>query len=61
MKCNKQKFKRGEKTLLVEKKSSNLYETRYQILIDNILDVIGELDLNGIFTYVNPYIYDELG
>ena len=51
----------GEIHLLVEKKSSNLYEKKYHFLIDNILDVVGELDLNGIFTYVNPYIYDELG
>ena len=39
---------------------SNL-NIKYHFLIDNILDVVGELDLNGIFTYVNPYIYDELG
>jgi PAS domain S-box-containing protein len=51
----------GEMHLIVEKKSSNLYEKKYHFLIDNILDVVGELDLNGIFTYVNPYIYDELG
>jgi len=51
----------GEIHLLVEKKSSNHYEKKYHFLIDNILDVVGELDLNGIFTYVNHYIYDELG
>ncbi len=61
LKFTKQKFMGGEMHLLVEKKSSNLYEKKYHFLIDNILDVVGELDLNGIFTYVNPYIYDELG
>ena len=34
---------------------------RYHLIVNNILDVVGELDLNGIFTYVNPYIHDELG
>jgi len=61
LKSTKQKFIGGEIHLLVEKKSTNLNEKRYHFLIDNILDVVGELDLNGIFTYVNPYIYDELG
>ena len=34
---------------------------KYQILIDNIIDVITEIDLNGIFTYISPRVYDMFG
>ena len=33
----------------------------YHFLVDNILDVIVEIDLDGTFTYVNPKVYDMLG
>jgi len=47
--------------MLGKKKSSELYENRFQFLIDNILNVVAEVDSKGVFTYINPYIYDELG
>ncbi|MCK4380180.1 MAG: PAS domain S-box protein [Candidatus Lokiarchaeota archaeon] len=47
--------------MLVDEKSLKDYENRYHFLIDNIMEIVGELDSNGIFTYVNPYVYDELG
>ena len=34
---------------------------KYQILIENIIDVITEIDLNGIFTYISPRVYDMFG
>lgn len=36
-------------------------EIRYQYLLKNISNVVGELDLNGTFTYVNPQVYDIFG
>jgi len=33
----------------------------YQFLINNILDVIVEVDLDGTFTYVNPQVKDMFG
>jgi len=36
-------------------------EIRYQCLIENILDIIAELDLDGTFTYVSPQVYDIFG
>ncbi len=47
--------------MLGKKKSLDLYENRFQFLIDNILNVVAEVDSKGVFTYINPYIYDELG
>ena len=34
---------------------------KYEFLINNILDVIVEVDLNGFFSYVSPRVYDVLG
>ncbi len=34
---------------------------KYQFLIDNIIDVIAEIDLDGIFTYISPQVYDMFG
>ena len=34
---------------------------KYQFLINNIIDVIAEIDLNGIFTYISPQVYDMFG
>ncbi len=34
---------------------------RYKFLIDSIPDVIGEIDLDGTISFVNPQIYDMLG
>ena len=47
--------------MLSKEKSTISYGNRYHFLVDNLLQVVGELDSKGIFTYVNPYIYDELG
>ncbi|MCK4370086.1 MAG: PAS domain-containing sensor histidine kinase [Candidatus Lokiarchaeota archaeon] len=33
----------------------------YQFLINNILDIIVEIDLDGTFTYLSPQVYDILG
>lgn len=37
------------------------YEQRFHQIVNNILDIIVELDVNGIFTYVSPQVYDILG
>ncbi|MFX1418603.1 MAG: PAS domain S-box protein [Promethearchaeota archaeon] len=34
---------------------------KYQFLINNILDVIAEIDLDGTFTYISPRVYDIFG
>ncbi len=34
---------------------------KYQFLINNIIDVIIEIDLDGIFTYISPRVYDMFG
>ena len=47
--------------MLIKENSTSIYKSRYHFLIDNISQVVGELDSKGIFTYVNPYIYNELG
>ena len=36
-------------------------EFRYQLLINNISDVMIEIDLDGTFTYLSPQVYDVLG
>ncbi|MFX0143139.1 MAG: PAS domain S-box protein [Candidatus Hodarchaeota archaeon] len=36
-------------------------EEKYQFLINNILDVIAETDLDGIFSYISPRVYDIFG
>ena len=36
-------------------------EKRYSFLVNNILDIIIEIDLNGIITYVSPQINDVFG
>jgi len=36
-------------------------EIRYQLLINNISDVLVEIDLNGFFTYLSPQVHDTLG
>jgi len=33
----------------------------YQFLINNILDVIVEIDLDGTFSYLSPQVYDIFG
>ena len=37
------------------------YEQRFHQIVDNILDVIVEFDVNGIFTYISPQVYNILG
>ncbi len=37
------------------------YEQRFHLIVNNILDIIVEMDLNGNFTYVSPQVYDILG
>ncbi|MFX0024077.1 MAG: PAS domain S-box protein [Candidatus Hermodarchaeota archaeon] len=34
---------------------------KYQYLINNILDVIAEINLDGTFTYISPRVYDIFG
>ena len=34
---------------------------RYEFLINNILDVIVEVDLDGYFSYISPRVYDIFG
>jgi len=34
---------------------------KYQILINNIIDVIAEVDLGGILMYISPQVYDMIG
>jgi PAS domain S-box-containing protein len=36
-------------------------DKKFQFLVDNILDVIAEVDLNGCFTYISPRVYDVFG
>jgi len=40
---------------------SDSYSDRYHLIVNNILNVVAEVDSKGVFTYINPYIYDELG
>lgn len=49
--------------LLLVKLNNVLEESaeKYEFLINNILDVIVELDLDGYFSYVSPRVYDMLG
>jgi len=37
------------------------YELRFHQIVNNVLDIIVEIDLNGTFTYVSPQVYDILG
>ncbi len=37
------------------------YEQRFHQIVNNILDIIVEIDLNGNFTYVSPQVYGILG
>lgn len=41
--------------------SSDSNENRYSFLINNCMVVLGEVNVNGVVTYANPYIYNELG
>jgi len=41
--------------------SSDSNEDRYHFLINNCMDILGELNVNGTILYVNPYINNELG
>ena len=36
-------------------------EDKYQFLINNILDVIAEIDLDGTFSYISSRVYDIFG